>query len=138
MGEIVKAQGGDPRVLDDFSIMPGARYRRPVCSTAEGYVVQIDTEAVGWAAMLLGAGRTRLDSSIDLGVGVTVEAKLGDRVEAGSRLATLHYNEGSDVEAAAAQIETAYVIGRERVPPPPLILDVIDSRSSREGVKEIL
>lgn len=125
MEEIIEAQGGDRRVLDDYGLLPGARHQHPIRSSVEGYVTEIDTEAVGWAAMLLGAGRTRLDSSIDHGVGVTIEAKLGHRVEAGSPLATLHYNDGSDVESAVARIEAAYVVASERVTPPQLVHDIL-------------
>lgn len=127
MSEIIEAQGGDRRVLDDYTLMSGAENRHAISSAATGYVTAIDTEGIGWAAMLLGAGRSRLDSSIDYGVGVTVEAKLGDRVNAGSTLAVLHYNDDSSVEAAAGVIERAFAIGEEAVLPRQLIREVIHS-----------
>lgn len=125
MGEIVEAQGGDRRVLDDYGLLPGARSRSEVLSGRGGYVAGIDAEAVGWAAMLLGAGRTRLDSQIDHGAGITIGAKLGDRVDEGSSLAVLHYNDDSKVEAARSRIEQAYIVQEDALSPPNLIREVI-------------
>ncbi|HET9533068.1 MAG TPA: hypothetical protein VFQ92_22120, partial [Blastocatellia bacterium] len=125
MREIITAQGGDPASVDDYRMLPKARKEKAVLAGISGYVESIDTEAVGRASMLLGAGRDRLDASIDLGVGLHVEARIGDRVDAGSTLATLIYNDETWVEEAARLIEQAYTIGKERPPPPALIKTVL-------------
>ena len=125
MREIIQAQGGEPRVLDDYGLLPNASHRRELTSEQPGYVRAIDTEAIGHASMLLGAGRARLDTAIDLGVGLTVHAKIGDRLEAGSSLATVHFNDPARFEEAAIVIREAYSIGPERVEPPQLIKTVM-------------
>ncbi|MEN3333292.1 MAG: pyrimidine-nucleoside phosphorylase, partial [Blastocatellia bacterium] len=125
MREIITAQAGDPRVLDDYSLLPTARHERRVPARRKGYVQAIDTEAIGRASMLLGAGRLRLDSKIDPSVGITVEARISDWVDESTPLALMHFNDAVLVDEAGAVIMQAYQIGAERTPPPALIKDVL-------------
>jgi len=125
MREIITAQSGDPRVLDDYALLPTAQHKRPVLAGRMGYVQTIDTEAIGRASMLLGAGRLRLDSKIDLSVGLTVEARIGDRVDGDTPLALMHFNDTASADEAGAVIIEAYRIGDEPVAPPALIKDVL-------------
>lgn len=121
MRQIIEAQGGDANSIDDYSILPQARRHRPVPAPRAGFVQAIDTEAIGHASMLLGAGRLRLDTEIDLGVGLIMEAKLGAQVDSGSPLVTLHYNDEGSAAEAAHLIEAAVQIGDEPMAPPALI-----------------
>ncbi|HJQ26431.1 MAG TPA: thymidine phosphorylase [Blastocatellia bacterium] len=125
MREIITAQSGDPRVLDDYALLPTARHKRPVLAGRAGYVQAIDTEAIGRASMLLGAGRLRLDSKIDLSVGLTVEARIGDRVAEDTPLAMMHFNDVARADEAGAVVAAAYRIGDEPVAPPALIKEVL-------------
>ena len=125
MRDIITAQGGEPRVLDDYELLPSAASHKEVLSTKSGYVQSIDTEAVGHATMLLGAGRARLDTAIDLGVGLTVHARIGDKLERDSPVATVHFNDSARFEEAAADILNAYTIEADRVEPPKLIKAVL-------------
>src|SRR6185503_17646650 len=118
MRAIIRAQKGDPQVLDDYELLPAASGSQAVAAPQEGYVQAIDTEAIGHASMLLGAGRARLDTAIDAGVGLTVHAKIGDKVEQDSPLVTIHFNDSARAEEAASDIRDAYTIGSERVAPP--------------------
>jgi pyrimidine-nucleoside phosphorylase len=125
MREIIVAQAGDPRVLDDTALLPTARHQRRVAARRSGYVQAIDTEAIGRAAMLLGAGRLRLDSRIDPSVGLTIEARIGDYVEENTPLALLHYNHAVLIDEATAVVMQAYEIGAQRTEPPTLIKGVL-------------
>lgn len=125
MRTIIRAQGGEPRVVDDYGLLPNAAHRQELLTPEAGYVQSIDTEAIGHASMLLGAGRARLDTAIDLGVGLTVKARIGDKLERDSPLATIHFNDAAHVEEAAGDIRNAYAIGPERVEPPQLIKAVL-------------
>jgi thymidine phosphorylase len=71
--------------------------------------------------MLLGAGRARLDTPIDLSVGLMIAARVGDRMDEGLPLATIHYNDEARVGEAAEMIAAAYTIGASPVEPPALI-----------------
>jgi pyrimidine-nucleoside phosphorylase len=125
MREIIKAQSGDARVIDNYDLLPRAKQKRDLQSSEAGYVQAIDTEAVGHASMLLGAGRARLDTEIDLGVGLTVHARIGDKLERNSPLMTIHFNDAERVEEAANDIQAAFKIGPSPVEPPQLIKAVL-------------
>jgi pyrimidine-nucleoside phosphorylase len=125
MREVIEAQSGDPRVLDDYRLLPHALTQRAVTALEAGFIHAIDTEAIGHASMLLGAGRLRLDTPIDLSVGLIMEAKIGDMVDRDSALATIHFNDTARVGEAAEMIARAYTIGSERIEPPQLIKAVL-------------
>jgi pyrimidine-nucleoside phosphorylase len=125
MRVIIRAQGGEPRVVDDYGLLPHAAHRQELLTPEAGYVQAIDTEAIGHASMLLGAGRARLDTAIDLGVGLTVHARIGDKLERDSPLSTIHFNDAARAEEAAGDIRSAYTIGPQRVEPPQLIKAVL-------------
>ena len=125
MRAIIRAQGGEPRVVDDYGLLPRAAHQQELLTPAVGYVQAIDTEAIGHASMLLGAGRARLETAIDLGVGLTVHARIGDKLQRDSPLATVHFNDAARAEEAASDIRNAYTIGAERIEPPKLIKAVV-------------
>lgn len=125
MRDIIRAQGGEPRSVDNYEQLPNAAHDLHVLTPEAGYVQAIDTEAIGHASMLLGAGRSRLDTAIDLGVGLTVQARIGDKLEPGSPVATVHFNNAARAEEAAGEVRNAYTIGSERVAPPELIKAVL-------------
>jgi pyrimidine-nucleoside phosphorylase len=124
--EIVRAQGGDARVVDDASLLPSARSVRPIASLAEGYVEAIDTEAVGRAAVALGAGRETLDAPVDPAVGFIIQAKIGDRVQRGQPLALMHFNDESRAAEVESRVQQAYRIGGRRPAARPLIIERVD------------
>ncbi len=86
----VAQNGGDPRAVDDFSRLPQATRHIKVPAPRSGYVQAIDSRALGILAMELGAGRKSKDDVLDLGVGIRVHVRPGQRVEAGEPLLTLH------------------------------------------------
>src|SRR6266571_1471266 len=127
MRDIIRTQRGDAKAVDDYDLLPRASQTQRVFSNDVGYVQAIDTEAIGHASMLLGAGRVRLDSPIDRAVGLTVHAKIGDRIELDSPLVTIHFNDSARAHEPADEIRAAYKIGDEPVEPPRLIKAVLPS-----------
>jgi pyrimidine-nucleoside phosphorylase len=111
--KLVEQQGGDPRVVDDPSILPAAPHRDMVTAENSGYLSNLDAEAVGRAAMALGAGRDRVEDKVDPAVGIVVKARVGDRVKVGDPLAELHYRDATKLPAARALIQSAAAIGDE-------------------------
>jgi pyrimidine-nucleoside phosphorylase len=128
--EIVEAQGGDPRALSDPERLPRAASTAEVGAPASGRVEAIDAEALGLAAMALGAGRSRIEDRVDPGAGLVVWKKVGDPVEAGEVLATLHVGAAplEPPEGVAARVRGAYRIGAGPAPVGPLVLE-----RTREG-----
>ena len=122
--EIVIAQEGDPRAIDDPSRLPRAPRVIPVPAPAAGVVEAVDAEAIGLAAMALGAGRARVEDRIDPAVGVVLCRKVGERVEAGEPLCDVHRGDaGEPQDAIAARLAAAWRIGPGPVAAPPLVLE---------------
>ncbi|MBL8955232.1 MAG: thymidine phosphorylase [Myxococcaceae bacterium] len=124
--ELVKAQGGDPSAIADLTKLPRAKHTAVVAVSTSGFVQGIDSEAVGLAAMALGAGRERTDSVIDPAVGFVLEKKVGDAVAPGEPLVTVHYNDAAKLDAVKARVAAAYRIGAERPAPRPLVLERLE------------
>jgi thymidine phosphorylase len=125
--EIVEAQGGDPDALADPALLPRADRTVEVAAEARGVVQAIDAEALGLAGMALGAGRARLEDRVDPAAGLVLHRKVGDPVEAGETIATLHVGRAplEAPEAVAARVRGAYQVGAEPVPAEPLIRERI-------------
>jgi pyrimidine-nucleoside phosphorylase/thymidine phosphorylase len=124
--ECVRLQGGDPEALEGG--LPRARHEAELDASADGFVMAIDTEAVGVAAMLLGAGRARKEDDVDPAVGIVLRRKVGDQAVRGERLATLRYNDPARLPKAVARLESAYRLGPEAPRPRPLVGERIRSR----------
>jgi thymidine phosphorylase len=123
--EIVEAQGGDPRVCGDLSLLPRAAEEVPLRAPRDGRVSRIACRAVGQATMLLGAGRETLASSIDPAVGLVLHKKVGDLVIEGEPLLTLHVNRKDRLSEAEALLRAAIAIAPEAKPRAPLIQAVL-------------
>lgn len=128
--EIVEAQGGDPRVLDDPSLLPGATLARTFAAPSDGFVAHIDTEAVGIASAELGAGRLTKEDAIDYGAGITLLKNYGDPVVAGEPVAILHANDPAKLAAGAERLGGAYTFAAERPPATPLLYATV----TRDGI----
>jgi pyrimidine-nucleoside phosphorylase len=109
---MVAAQGGDPRSVDDTTLLPTARDKVVFASTRAGWVEAIDTAELGRAGMVLGAGRATAEDAIDPAVGLEVLATTGDRVEVGDPLVVLHVNDRRNLDWATRLLEGAYRIGQ--------------------------
>jgi len=120
---VIAAQGGDPRVIDDPGLLPQPQARTEIPSPRSGFVQALTARPIGHATMLLGAGRTKVESSIDPAIGVIFHKKTGDRVEAGEPLCTVLVNDQLRHPAAMAMIRDSYTIGDEPVDVPPLIVE---------------
>jgi thymidine phosphorylase len=123
--DVVAAQRGDPKSLDKFELLPNATGMREIASPRAGYVTAIDAEDIGTASGLMGASRDKKEDKIDHAVGMILEAKVGDKVEAGSVLCRLYYTKEEQVEDAADMVEGAFRISSQKPDPRELILEVV-------------
>ena len=122
---VIQAQGGNAQALDKFELLPNATGMREIASPRAGYVSVIDAELVGTASNMIGAGRERKEDSIDPAVGVILEVKVGEKVDAGSVLCRLYYTREDHVEEAAELVEDAFRISGQRPEERELILEVV-------------
>lgn len=123
---VIAAQDGEPKVIDDYSLLPDAPHTYEYSAPDSGVVTACDALGIGVAAMRLGAGRIHKEASIDPTVGIEVLRKIGDPVAAGEPLALVHYREDGRLGDALHYLNDAFVIG-ESADEPPLILDRISA-----------
>ena len=123
--QAVEAQGGNAQALDKFELLPNATGMREVVSPRGGYVSVINARDIGLASNMIGAGRDRKEDTVDPAVGVILEVKVGEKVEAGSVLCRLYYTKEDRVEEAAGMVEDAFRISAQRPDDRELILEVV-------------
>jgi pyrimidine-nucleoside phosphorylase len=116
----IRLQGGDERIVDDQQLLPQARSHTDVPSPSAGFITSTDCEQLGTALAMLGGGREKKEDSIDHAVGLEFHKRIGDRIEKGERLVTIHYNSGTKLAEAQSLIAGSYQIGeiapREKMP----------------------
>lgn len=125
LAEMVEAQYGDPGAVYDLSKLPEAAVKLEVLSEKTGFVTHIEAEDVGLVSMHLGGGRATKDSAIDLSVGVVLRKKVGDRVETGESLGTIHAPNAEKAEEAAALLKKCYSISDEPGEKTPFIIGIV-------------
>ncbi len=126
--EWVAAQGGLPEVADDPGLLPQARLIEKIPAPRSGYVATIDAMGIGLRAMQLGAGRAKKGDAIDPAVGIVLRAKVGDWVEKGQPLLTIHANDEARLAAVQEGLTDAYAWSDEPVEPPPLTHRVVSEQ----------
>ena len=119
---MVAAQGGDPRVADDpAGVLPSAPVEVAIVADRAGSLAQADAAAIGAIAHGLGAGRRRKGEPIDPAVGIVLEPKVGDHIETGDRLGSVHARTEAAADEAAAAVVRSLVVVPGQVAPPPLV-----------------
>jgi pyrimidine-nucleoside phosphorylase len=119
--EIIAAQGGDPRVVDDPSILPQAAECELFLAPRGGVIAQVEPRAIGRGITALGGQRTKVEDGIDPSVGFVITARPGDVVRAGEPLATVFAKDRAGVDAGLAALRTSITIAEDAEPPLPLI-----------------
>ena len=112
--EFIACAGGNPQLVDDYSLLPKAKHEFQVKAKKSGWVSRIEAEEVGKSAMVLGAGRETKEDTIDHAVGVVLHKKVGDYVTEGDILATIQYND-KNLENSIKLLENAYTISDKEV-----------------------
>lgn len=117
---LVEAQGGDVSYVDDTSKFPRAKYVEVVGSPMDGSLSQIHARSVGEASVILGGGRAKKSDSIDHAVGLVIHHKVGDRVQKGEALFTIHANDQAKLAEAREMTLAAHKFSPDVVQPLPL------------------
>ena len=125
LGRFIEAQGGNPAVIDDYSLFPQASVMDELKAEKDGYVEEIAARTIGLASQHTGAGRATKESSIDLSAGVYLHKKVGDKVTAGDTLAVFYGNDRAKVDAAVAEAKKAFKITDKTCERPVLIKEII-------------
>jgi len=123
--EFVSAQGGDVRYVLTPELLPSAPLTEVVLSPQSGYISQVNARIVGETSVLLGAGRAKKGDSIDPAVGIVIHIKVGNKVETGQPLFTLHLRNTSQLEQVREYVLSAIRWSEKTVDPLPLFYEVI-------------
>jgi len=127
--QLVFAQGGEVAAIDNPTRLPKASIVEPVRCQASGFVLGINARTIGETTVDMGAGRQKKGDAIDHAVGVIMHVKVGDFIEKGQPIFTIHANHSSGVETARQRFLGAFSWSQEPVPPLPLFYDVITSQT---------
>jgi pyrimidine-nucleoside phosphorylase len=123
--ELVSAQGGDLRFIDDTGLLPKAAVIKTVEAPQSGYLSTIDAREVGETTVEMGAGRVKKGDDIDHSVGVIIHHKVGDYVEKGQPLFTIHASSQESFTAARIRLLAAHLWSSDPVKPLPHIHEIL-------------
>jgi len=130
--EIIKAQGGETKYLEDTNLFEKAATQHQVIARSSGYIAHMNAEGCGLASCMLGAGRVTVDDDIDYSAGIMLHAKTGDKVNAGDVLATFHTNNQASLKSA----EEVFLAGFEFSPEPTTAPPLIYARITKDRVEK--
>jgi pyrimidine-nucleoside phosphorylase len=119
--QMVEAEGGDPRVVDDYNVLPLSKKIYELKAKESGYVQFVDTTEVGMAVVELGGGRKRKEDSIDHGVGLKFLVEGGNKVSRGDTIALIYYNNQDSLDAALRRLDHSFIITDKEPESRPLI-----------------
>ncbi len=122
---VIKAQGGEPLVVDDPGLLPKAKLSREFLAARDGFVTRLDARLVGQAAVLLGAGRAYMEQELDYGAGFELKKKVGDPVKKGQVVAVLHANDAGRLGMGERTFSEALSIGPKAPRAKPVIIEVL-------------
>lgn len=123
--ELIDHQYGDPEIAFKPGLLPSAKMMKQIMADKEGYIVKIDAEKSGISSMLLGAGRQRIDDSIDHSAGIILNKKAGDYVRSGEQIAMFYYNKDSKIKEAEELFRSGLDIGKERIERKELVIEIL-------------
>ncbi|GAA0708270.1 pyrimidine-nucleoside phosphorylase [Paraclostridium ghonii] len=123
--EFIENQGGNSKIVDDYSLLPQAKEIMEIKALKTGYISRIEAEEVGVCAMMLGAGRETKEDELDLSAGIVLTKKVSDFVNEGETIAYMHYNKLDKIEGAKERFLKAYTISDEKVEPGKLVYGVV-------------
>ena len=128
---IIEAQGGNPAVVDDPSILPQAAEVEVFAAPRRGFISRVEPRAIGRGIAALGGGRTTMEDKLDLSVGFVITARPGDWVEQGEAIATIFARDRAGIASGRATLRAAIVLAEEADLPLPLV----SHRVSAAGVE---
>lgn len=114
---MISAQGGDSRVVDDYSLLPHAQYQIDLSAPHSGVITQIAADELGIASMLLGGGRQQASDQLDYAVGLELHKKIGDSVQEGETIVTIHSNQAAVPEVEKLLLNNIQIGTTASVPP---------------------
>ena len=123
--QMIAAQGGDINCLDNPDLLPQAANTKKIYAPKSGFLKEVDALIIGRITVHIGAGRSVKGETIDHGVGILLNHKVGEHVEEGELLATLYINNEENIAAIEKELSHAFIIVDEAVDPLPMIHGIV-------------
>lgn len=130
--QLVKRQGGDISSIEKTASYPRSKYSQSITAQSAGFISSIDSLELGFAGIMLGAGRTKVDDVIDPKAGILLKKKAGDTVAVGETLAEIFTDRREFIERTAQRVKNAFSISATKPVQSPLVISVVD----KDGVKK--
>ncbi|WP_039764262.1 pyrimidine-nucleoside phosphorylase [Caldicellulosiruptor sp. F32] len=131
--EIIQNQGGNPEVVNDYSLLPQAKYVYELKCEEDLYIKDIDALKLGIAALKLGSGRQKKEDVIDYSVGIELFGKIGSKIEKGKPYARIYANDERKLNEVISDVEDAFTFSREYVEK----RKVIFAKITKDGIYEM-
>src|SRR6266850_1218720 len=132
--QIIEAQGGNPKVVEDPSVLPQAQAVEVFNAPETGIVIRVEPRVIGRAVVALGGGRVQVEDDVDASVGFVITAKPGDRVVEGEPIASVFAKDPAGIKLGFEALQQAIVIGDKLTEKP---LPLISHRVTKDGVEEL-
>ncbi len=124
--QFIEAQNGNPKVCDDLTLLPSAKYKVPIVANEDGYISAINSQQIGYSLIEIGAGRKTLDTKLDYGAGAELYKKVGDQIKKGETIGYLHTNMTSNTDNVISRIIDSYQISKDEIQKEKLILNKLN------------
>ncbi|NMA83344.1 MAG: pyrimidine-nucleoside phosphorylase [Epulopiscium sp.] len=121
LADLIRLQGGDERVITDYTLLPQSKEIIPFLAQQDGYISSMKAQEIGKSSMLLGAGRMTMEDIIDPAVGLVMKKRVGDPIRKGEVIAEFYVNKKEHIKEAMSVFERALHIQKEAPPLSPYI-----------------
>ena len=126
LAEFIGESGGNKELVNNYDLLPKAKYKIEIFSENAGYIKRIKTEKIGKAAMIIGAGRAKKEDKIDHSVGINIFKKVGEKIEKNEKIAEIYYNDNKNINESQNMVLEAFELTKEKVEKPKAILEIIE------------
>lgn len=123
--EMTEAQGGDISFINDYSLLPQPKHKLEIKATADGWISSINSEGIGTAALIAGAGRSKKGENIDYSAGIVMNCETGKKVSQSELVATVYSNSKEKLEAAAKKTKWSIEISDIQPKKTPLVYKIV-------------
>ena len=126
LGEFIGESGGNKELVNNYDLLPKAKYKIEIFSESAGYIKRIKTEKIGKAAMIIGAGRAKKGDEIDHSAGINIFKKAGEKIAKNEKIAEIYYNDAKNISESQNMVLEAFELTKEKVEKTEAILEIIE------------
>jgi len=126
LAEFIEESGGNKELVNNYNLLPKAKYKIEIFSENAGYIKRIKTEKIGKAAMIIGAGRAKKGDEIDHSAGINIFKKVGEKISKNEKIAEIYYNDDKNINESKDMVLNAFELTKEKIEKPRAVLEIIE------------